>query len=101
MFIDILLTVIFTAAIQSMFGTGVLLFGTPLLLLYGYDFQFALTILLPTSILINLLQLINKYKNIEIQFIRSWFYGLSLALFSFYISSALLQLVSIHLLAHF
>ena len=70
MFIDILVTVVFTAAIQSMFGTGVLLFGTPLLLLYGYDFQFALTILLPTSILINLLQLINKYKNIEIQFYK-------------------------------
>ena len=59
MFIDILLTIIFTSVIQSMFGTGVLLFGTPLLLLYGYDFQFALTILLPTSVMINIFQIIH------------------------------------------
>ena len=70
MLADILFTVIFTAVIQSMFGTGVLLFGTPLLLLYGYDFQFALTILLPTSVFINLLQLINKHEDIEIQFYK-------------------------------
>ena len=70
MLADILFTVIFTAVIQSMFGTGVLLFGTPLLLLYGYDFQFALTILLPTSVLINFLQLINKHEDIKIQFYK-------------------------------
>ena len=70
MSIDILLTIIFTSLIQSMFGTGVLLFGTPLLLLYGYDFQFSLTILLPTSVMINFFQLINKYNDIDIQFYK-------------------------------
>ena len=70
MFIDILLTIIFTSVIQSMFGTGVLLFGTPLLLLYGYDFQFALTVLLPTSFMINFFQLMNKYNDIDIQFYK-------------------------------
>ena len=60
MFIDILLTIILTSVIQSMFGTGVLLLGTPLLLLYGYDFQFALTVLLPTSVMINFFQIWNK-----------------------------------------
>ena len=70
MFIDILLTIILTSVIQSMFGTGVLLFGTPLLLLYGYDFQFALTILLPTSVMINIFQLINKYNDIDFQFYK-------------------------------
>ena len=70
MFIDILLTIIFTSVIQSMFGTGVLLFGTPLLLLYGYDFQFALTVLLPISVMINFFQLMNKYNDIDIQFYK-------------------------------
>ena len=37
--IIILLTIIITSFIQSIFGTGVLLFGTPILLLFGYDFQ--------------------------------------------------------------
>ena len=36
--VDILLTVVATSAIQSIFGVGVLLFGTPLLLLLGIDF---------------------------------------------------------------
>ena len=70
MFIDILLTIIFTSVIQSMFGTGVLLFGTPLLLLYGYDFQFALIVLLPTSVMINFFQIMNKYNDIDIQFYK-------------------------------
>ncbi|MDC1032326.1 TSUP family transporter [Candidatus Marinimicrobia bacterium] len=70
MFIDILLTIILTSVIQSMFGTGVLLFGTPLLLLYGYDFQFVLTVLLPTSVMINFFQLMNKYNDIDIQFYK-------------------------------
>ena len=36
--LDILLTVIGTSLIQSIFGVGVLLFGTPILLVLGYDF---------------------------------------------------------------
>ena len=39
---DILLTVIATTIIQSVFGVGVLVFGTPILLLLGYDFINAL-----------------------------------------------------------
>ena len=70
MHFDILITIFFTSIIQSIFGTGVLLFGTPLLLLYGYNFQFSLSILLPTSILINLFQLRNKFNDIEIQFYK-------------------------------
>ncbi len=53
MAIDILLTIFITAIVQSIFGTGVLLFGTPILLIFGYNFQIALIILLPTSVLIN------------------------------------------------
>jgi hypothetical protein len=43
------------SAIQSMFGAGVLLFGTPLLLLFGHEFVDVLVLLLPISIAINLL----------------------------------------------
>ena len=68
--VDILLTVIFTSLIQSVFGVGVLLFGTPILLLLGYDFISALTLLLPISIAINLLQIIKHYPQIDTVFYK-------------------------------
>ena len=68
--IEILFIIIITSAIQSIFGTGVLLFGTPLLLLFGYEFQFSLQILLPTSILINIFKLKNKLKNVDMFFYK-------------------------------
>ena len=46
---DILATVLLTATIQSLFGVGVLLFGTPILLLLGYGSLNTLSILLPIS----------------------------------------------------
>ena len=70
MSIDITLVILFTAAIQSIFGTGVLLFGTPLLVILGYKFQYALIILLPTSILINSFQLRNNLDNVDILFYK-------------------------------
>jgi len=60
--IDILLTVVSTSVIQSVFGVGVLLFGTPLLLLLGYEFVDALGVLLPVSIAISTLQVLRHYK---------------------------------------
>ena len=68
MTIDILLTVVITSIIQSVFGVGVLLFGTPILLLLGYDFIYALTILLPISIAINALQIARHYDHIDRDF---------------------------------
>ena len=59
----ILLVIIVTAMIQSLFGVGVLLFGTPLLLLGGYNFVNALTVLLPISLVINLFQIIKGKKS--------------------------------------
>ena len=47
--------------IQSIFGIGLLLFGTPTFLIIGYDFLNTLNFLLPISIVISFLQLIN-YK---------------------------------------
>ena len=63
--IDIFFTILFTSLIQSIFGTGILLFGTPVLLMLGNNFQTTLTILLPASILVNCFQLRNNFKNID------------------------------------
>ena len=44
------------AIVQSLFGVGLLVFGTPTLLLLGHSFAGALAILLPASITISVLQ---------------------------------------------
>ncbi len=67
---DILATILLTATIQSLFGVGVLLFGTPILLVLGYNFITALTILLPISLTINLLQVSKDYRHIHVPFYR-------------------------------
>jgi len=67
---DILATILLTATIQSLFGVGVLLFGTPILLVLGFDFLTALTILLPISLTFNLLQVSKDYRHIHIPFYR-------------------------------
>ena len=51
---------------QSIFGVGLLLFGTPTFLLLNYNFLDTLNILLPISVSISFLQLIySKKKNLE------------------------------------
>ena len=51
------LTIIFALiVVQSIFGVGLLLFGTPSLLLLGYDFANTLNILMPVSISISAAQ---------------------------------------------
>lgn len=44
--------------IQSIFGVGLLIFGTPTLLLYGYSYEHALQLLLPSSLVISVVQVI-------------------------------------------
>ncbi|WP_428355439.1 TSUP family transporter [Methyloprofundus sp.] len=63
--VDILIALILTTVIQSLFGVGILLFGTPLLLLLGYDFSYTLSVLLPISIAINMLQVVKHYQYIN------------------------------------
>jgi len=73
MFLDVLITVVVTSFIQSIFGVGVLLFGTPLLLLQGYDFIEAVIFLLPISVSINLIQIAKDYQSVDLDFIKkSW-----------------------------
>ena len=67
---DIVIVIIITAFIQSIFGVGVLLFGTPLLLLLGYGFIDAIIILLPISISINLIQIAKDYRSVDFDFYK-------------------------------
>jgi len=69
--VDILLTVVATSVIQSIFGVGVLLFGTPLLLLLGYGFVDALGVLLPVSIAISALQVLRHYEDVDAGFYKN------------------------------
>jgi len=68
---DILLTVVATSVVQSVFGVGVLLFGTPLLLLLGYGFVDALGVLLPVSIAISALQVLRHYEDVDTRFYKN------------------------------
>jgi uncharacterized membrane protein YfcA len=60
-----LMIILVLSIIQSVFGVGLLLFGTPLLLVMGYDYYQCLSILLPASIIISLYQ-IYDYKKINL-----------------------------------
>ncbi|MBT3558467.1 MAG: sulfite exporter TauE/SafE family protein [Rhodospirillales bacterium] len=48
--------------VQSVFGMGILVFGTPTLILMGYDFFTTLQYLLPASVAISLIQTITSSK---------------------------------------
>ena len=58
----IVLILVLFSIVQSIFGVGLLLFGTPTLLLYGYSYETTLWILLPASILISFVQVISNYN---------------------------------------
>ena len=54
----ILAVIAFLSVVQSYFGMGILVFGTPTLLLMGYDFITTLAYLLPASFAISFLQVL-------------------------------------------
>ena len=54
--LELCVVVVVFAAIQSVFGVGLLVFGTPTLLLLGLPFEQVLAYLLPCSIVISALQ---------------------------------------------
>jgi len=70
MFLDILITVAIVSFIQSIFGVGVLLLGTPLLMLQGYNFIQSVIVLLPISLLINLFQIFKDHSTIDLDFYK-------------------------------
>ena len=59
------LIIVLFSIVQSLFGVGLLLFGTPTLLLLEYSYSETLWILLPCSLTISLIQVANDYKLIE------------------------------------
>ena len=70
MALEIFIIVAFASFIQSIFGVGVLLLATPMLILLGYNFFQALVVLLPISLLINLFQIIKYYNAIDLEFYK-------------------------------
>jgi uncharacterized membrane protein YfcA len=71
-----LLTLLLIAAlsvVQSLFGVGLLVFGTPLFLLMGLPFHEVLWTLLPASLTISVLQLtLDKGITREVAFLFAW-----------------------------
>ena len=59
--IDLIIIITVFSIIQSLFGVGLLLFGTPTLLLVGYSYSETLWILLPCSLIISLIQITANY----------------------------------------
>jgi uncharacterized membrane protein YfcA len=63
--IDIFLIILLVAVLQSIFGVGVLLVGTPILMLVGYSYFEVLSFTLPTSLVISISQVSRYYKDIN------------------------------------
>jgi uncharacterized membrane protein YfcA len=55
---SLIIVVFVFAAVQSLFGVGLLVFGTPTLLLLGCPFETTIAALLPASITISVMQLV-------------------------------------------
>ena len=65
-----ILIVILLSIFQSVFGIGLLLYGTPLFLLLGNDFFYSLNILLPISMTISFLQIRNRKVSFKTDFLK-------------------------------
>tara|TARA_B100000427_G_scaffold234156_1_gene197182 strand:+ start:620 stop:1342 length:723 start_codon:yes stop_codon:yes gene_type:complete len=61
----LLVVVILFSSIQSILGIGLLLFGTPLLLIIGYSYVELLWILLPSSCSLSLYQIFENHRLIK------------------------------------
>lgn len=67
---EIMLIVVLTAVVQSVFGAGVLLIGTPLLLILGYSFVDILIVLLPISLAMNIMKITKYHAHIDLTLLR-------------------------------
>ena len=68
----LIIIILVLSFMQSVLGVGLLVLGTPTLLIMGFNFFDALSILLPSSIIISFLQTIESkedYKNFNIDFL--------------------------------
>lgn len=62
---EVFFLILILSVVQSLFGVGLLLFGTPLLLLFGYEYSEVLMYLLPASISISLSQM-RDFRGVEL-----------------------------------
>jgi len=69
---NIVIGVVIASVVQSIFGVGVLLFGTPILMLHGYEFSDILTTLLPISIAISFSQILVRLPKYIAILYRLW-----------------------------
>jgi len=63
------LILLFLIFFQSIFGIGLLIFGTPTFLILGYNFEQTLSILLPISLIVSSCQFFISKENIKIFFL--------------------------------
>lgn len=75
--------------VQSIFGVGLLIIGTPIFLIITENFFVTLSILLPLSVSISFLQILRKTKDLDVKFINNFNFICipTLILFLFFISS--------------
>lgn len=66
-FFTLISFIILYSLIQSVFGIGLLVFGTPTMLLIGYSYSETLWILIPPSLAISLSQVLLSKKKVELQ----------------------------------
>ena len=81
---------------QSVFGVGLLLFGTPVFLMLDYDFISTLVTILPVSIIISFFQIMHK-KNLKKNQIKEFNLNSLPFLFIFLIISIYTDLIDIKL----
>ncbi|MFZ9000524.1 MAG: TSUP family transporter [Bacteriovoracaceae bacterium] len=62
-----LILIFILSFVQSILGVGLLVFGTPTMILLGHSFEHTLSILLPSSVIISFLQLYQSWFLIEKQ----------------------------------
>ena len=75
-----IIVVILTATLQSVFGVGLLLVGTPLLVLLGNDFLDVLMLLLPISLTVSFFQFLPNRALIDKKFSKKILHFSSLGL---------------------
>jgi uncharacterized membrane protein YfcA len=64
-FWSLTIIVILFSTVQSLFGVGLLVFGTPTLLLMGYSFEVTIAFLLPSSVTISIMQVLHGRDRID------------------------------------
>ena len=97
-----ILIITLLAFFQSIFGIGLLLYGTPIFLILGNDFLYSLNILLPVSMTISLMQLRTTRKIFKFNFIKLFILiTLPVLIFTLFLLIKFYESINIKLLVSF